>query len=116
MITLQQLRQDQGMILHEENLQTLHEHEFLFSLVTYVKQKLPESIIDKKEMWNHIYEKYICIEKEESVLYDREGNPVPRPQKDEDQPSRYISLEQDAEYIFASFQQAYHMNLFEQQG
>lgn len=59
-----------------------------------------------------IFEEYIN-QKEETVEIDRQGNPMPVYEKDTKQ---YYSLKYDAEYIYASFMQAYGMDLLEQQG
>ncbi|RST57682.1 hypothetical protein D5F11_021725 [Siminovitchia terrae] len=65
------------------------------------------------DLWNHIYESFIHIESKQLIEYDRKGNPMP---VREDEDKKFIDLSKDTEYIFASFQQAYNMNLFEQQG
>lgn len=71
--------------------------------------------IEALELWNHIYETLIKIEQKKPIEYDRLGNPMPV-NDDDDEDKNYIDFEQDAQYIFASFQQAYTMNLYEQQG
>lgn len=53
------------------------------------------------------------IEMEEPKL-DRTGNPVPTP-KGEDN-AEVLDYEQDAEYIYASFMQAYGIDLIDEQG
>ncbi|AAU85095.1 hypothetical protein BCBBV1cgp48 [Bacillus phage BCASJ1c] len=63
------------------------------------------------ELWNHIYEEFIHIEDKQRIEYDLKGNLMPQKEQ-----KRLIDFERDAEYIFASFQQAYHMNLFKEQG
>lgn len=69
-----------------------------------------EQVID---LWNHIHDNFIGKTEKQHARYDIGGNPMPdRP--NEDKP--VISLKQDAELIFASFQQAYGINLFQQQG
>lgn len=65
------------------------------------------------ELWNYIYESFIHIESKQPIEYDRKGNPMPV--RDEDK-KNFIDLDKDAEYIYASFQQAYNMNLYQQQG
>lgn len=65
------------------------------------------------DLWNYIYESFIKIESKQPIEYDRKGNPMPI--RDEDNES-FIDLDKDAGYIFSSFQQAYNMNLFQQQG
>lgn len=68
---------------------------------------------DSTKLWNYIYTNYIEQENKRPIQYDRKGNPMP-PKPSENKP--VYDLEQDAEHIYASFQQAYEMNLFEQQG
>lgn len=63
-------------------------------------------------LWNYIYENFIHIENKQSIKYDLKGNPLPV----QEETKRPIDLDKDAEYIFASFQQAYGMNLFHEQG
>ncbi|WP_313430001.1 Gp15 family bacteriophage protein [Siminovitchia terrae] len=65
------------------------------------------------DLWNHIYESFIHTESKQPIEYDRKGNPMP---VIEDDNKKFIDLDKDAEFIFASFQQAYGMNLYEQQG
>lgn len=64
------------------------------------------------DLWNHIYENYIQVESKRPIEYDRKGNPLPY-QKESKQS---IDFNKDAEYIFASFQQAYNINLYREQG
>ena len=59
-----------------------------------------------------IFEEYIN-QKEETIEKDRQGNLMPVYEKDTKQ---YYSLKYDAEYIYASFMQAYGIDLIEQQG
>lgn len=63
-------------------------------------------------LWNYIYEKFIHIETKQIIEYDRNGVPLPV-QKEQKQS---IDIDVDSEYIFASFQQAYNINLFREQG
>lgn len=63
-------------------------------------------------LWNHIYERFIHIESKQPIEYDRKGNPLPV-QKEQ---KTFINLDKDAEYIYASFRQAYNMNLYKEQG
>jgi len=76
---------------------------------------LNESIKGKEaiELWNYIYKEFIDIEFKQPIEYDLKGNPMPsRKEKSE----KIIDIHKDAEYIYASFQQAYGMNLFKEQG
>lgn len=68
-----------------------------------------ESSVD---LWNYVYETFIHVESKQPIEYDRKGNPMPV-QKELKQT---IDFGKDAEHIFASFQQAYGMNLFQMQG
>ncbi|WP_342512251.1 Gp15 family bacteriophage protein [Sporosarcina sp. FSL K6-1522] len=67
---------------------------------------------DTNQLWNYVYVKFIHVEDKRPIEYDRKGNPMPVQKESK----KSIDFEKDAEYIFASFQQAYGMNLFEQQG
>jgi hypothetical protein len=63
------------------------------------------------EIFQKICEMYIELEKPK---LDRLGEPVPSPKgQDNDQ---VLDYEQDAEYIYASFMQAYGIDLIDQQG
>lgn len=59
-----------------------------------------------------IFEEYVKQE-EKAQEYDIKGNPMPVYTKDKE---RFYSLKHDAEYIYASFMQAYGIDLIEQQG
>lgn len=75
---------------------------------------LPEySITDKEKILYQIFQMSIGDDVEKNVPVDLEGNPMP--QADEE-PKRYFSLKQDAEYIFAAFVKEYGIDLFEMQG
>ncbi len=66
-------------------------------------------------LWNYIYESFIHIETTKVIEYDLQGNPMPG-QEDEGNEVQLIDLEKDAEYIYSSFRQAYHINLMVEQG
>lgn len=65
------------------------------------------------ELWNYIYLNFIHVETKEIVKRDLLGKPVPVPKQDK---KKVIDFEQDAKYIYASFRQAYGINLFEEHG
>src|SRR5690625_4185154 len=65
------------------------------------------------DLWNFIYEEFIEIESKQPIEYDLKGNPMPIKTGDK---KKFIDLDKDAEFIFASFKQAYNMNLYEEQG
>lgn len=71
----------------------------------------PEDIV---AVWDYINEHFLRTKKER-VVYDLHGNPMPVA-KDEDEDVRLIDFEVDAQEIYASFVQAYNINLFEAQG
>lgn len=72
------------------------------------------------KIYLEIFEKHIKIVKaiDEVDRYDIEGNVLPkRPKNDaDDEEGPEFSLKYDGEYIFASFMQAYHIDLIEEQG
>lgn len=92
---------------------TLREHEkaeICLALLLDEPVKGEEAI----NLWNYIYEQFIYIKVERPIEYDLKGNPLPVLEHEENQ--QFMDLEQDAEYIFASFKQAYGMNLYQEQG
>lgn len=63
-------------------------------------------------VWKDVFEKYMKPTKSKPAKYDIAGNPMPDPEKNDE---ITLDLQQDAEYIYASFIQAYNINLFERQ-
>lgn len=76
------------------------------------RQHIPFDFETQYNTFLSIFEEYVKQE-EKSQEYDRQGNPMPVYEKDTKQ---YYSLKYDAEYIYASFMQAYGIDLLEQQG
>ena len=66
------------------------------------------------DLWLAIKEDYIDASQDEDKAYDLKGNPLPKPKSDENQ-KLLIDFKKDAEYIFASFLQAYGINLLYEQ-
>lgn len=66
------------------------------------------------DLWNFIYESFINAESKKVVRYDLKGNPMP--DKKPESQGKIIDFEVDAGHIYASFLQAYNINLFEMQG
>lgn len=66
------------------------------------------------ELWNYIHENFIEIKAKQAIQYDLKGNPMPLMEEEDSDP--VIDIAQDAEYIYASFMQAYKINLFAEQG
>src|SRR5690625_7076940 len=64
------------------------------------------------DLWNYVFSNFIEIENKQPIEYDRKGNPMPVVNDHK----KMIDFDKDAEYIFASFRQAYGMNLFYEQG
>lgn len=79
-----------------------------------------ELLLDEQEhtpsvgLWNYIFENFITEIADEPVRYDLKGNPL-RKQISNNNESN-MCIDQDAKYIYASFKQAYNIDLFEQQG
>ena len=75
-----------------------------------------EDIKDEKSIliWNYIFTSFIKFENKQPLEYDLKGNPMPVAEEEEQEPT--MSLEQDAEYIYASFKQAYDINLYKEHG
>lgn len=65
---------------------------------------------DRINIFKDICEMYIEFEKPKT---DRLGNPMPAPKQENNQ---VLDYEQDAEYIYASFMQAYGIDLIDEQG
>lgn len=66
------------------------------------------------DLWNYIYDNYIKFEDKRPIEYDIKGNPMPSMEDSEEK--KVIDLKEDSEYIFASFMQAYKIDLYESQG
>ncbi|MEA1855585.1 Gp15 family bacteriophage protein [Cytobacillus sp. OWB-43] len=94
-------------VLYDEVLNPLEKAETALNLLIGC---VPDS--DVIDMWNLIYQEFIKIENETSIEYDLQGNPMPVQQEHE----QLIDLSIDAEFIYASFQQAYGVNLYKEQG
>ncbi len=76
-----------------------------------------EVIGDLIGMWNHIYKEYITSQTRTPVQYDIAGNLMPTMDEDEDDDREpHFDFSQDAGLIYASFLDAYDIDLFEQQG
>ena len=97
-------------ILNEEEMTPLEQAQLIVHLLT------GQELYDIKEVvdcWIYIKEHFLEIEKE-TVQYDLLGNPMPKA-KDEEEREKLIDFEQDAEYIYASFLQAYGINILKVQ-
>lgn len=97
-------------VLDNESLRDFDKAKVCLSLI------LDEQGYDELEtipIWNYIYLNFIHVESKEIVKKDLLGNPVPTPKEEKE---RVIEFDQDANYIYASFMQAYGINLIEEQG
>ena len=65
-------------------------------------------------IFNQVFSDYINQGKEQEIETDLAGNPLPANYKKDKE--NFYSLKHDAEYIYASFQQAYGIDLIEEQG
>ncbi|WP_028125650.1 Gp15 family bacteriophage protein [Eremococcus coleocola] len=70
------------------------------------------------EIYQAILDEHILDNASEDVVRDISGNIIPLPKKESDdkQEKRNYSLRYDSDYIYASFLQAYNIDLFEAQG
>lgn len=66
------------------------------------------------DLWIHIKKNYIDTKKPEKPQLDIKGNPMPVVKEKEDN-KKVIDLSLDAEFIYASFRQAYQINLLKEQ-
>ena len=97
-------------ILKEEELTMLEKAYLIVRLMTGEGLEDMDEIVD---CWVYIKENFLELKKE-MVQYDLLGNPMPQAVEEEEQ-ERLIDFELDAEYIYASFLQAYGINLFKVQ-
>ena len=95
-------------VLEDQSLRDYEKAEINLELL------LNETLNGKEavELWNYVYEQFIEIKSKQPIEYDLKGNPMPVVKEQK----KMIDFDKDAEYIFASFQQAYGMNLFKEQG
>lgn len=89
-----------------------------YKVILGVNMMLGVSFLLPFEKWHEIFDSvfstFVINKSEEKVETDLDGNPMP-PKYKEDTKNNY-SLKHDADYIFASFYQAYRIDLIEQQG
>ncbi|HEP7232629.1 TPA: bacteriophage Gp15 family protein [Streptococcus pyogenes] len=66
------------------------------------------------DLWVYIKTNFIDVERPEKPQLDIKGNPMPVLKEKEDN-KKVIDLSLDAEFIYASFRQAYQINLLKEQ-
>lgn len=93
-------------VLEDKDLRDYERAEICLGLL--IDQPLESPKID---LWNHIYQEFIHVETKRPVDYDLKGNPLP-----EKESKNTIDFDKDAEFIYASFLQAYNINLFKAHG
>lgn len=97
-------------LLNDDELSDIVQIEI--GLKMLIGTNLDDHTLEKKaEIFTKLFEETIGKEERENQPVDIEGNPMP--QKKEE---RVYDLKQDAEYIYASFVQAYGLDLFKMQG
>lgn len=97
-------------VLHDKTLRDQEKAEINLAILLGVHLKGNEAV----NLWNYIYENFIYTEKKKPIQYDLAGNPMPTP--DDGEEESHIDIEQDAEYLYASFMQAYQIDLYKSQG
>ncbi|WP_438310795.1 Gp15 family bacteriophage protein [Sporosarcina sp. FA9] len=93
-------------VFDDEDLRTYESAAICLALL------LGDDIAPTLDLWNHVYFEFIQVDNEQSIEYDRKGNPMPVQKESK----KSIDFNKDAEYIYASFRQAYNINLHREQG
>lgn len=91
------------------------ETQIITGIALLFDEPLEGTLEEQTDIFNQAYTALFGIDEDE-VEYDILGNPMPKRNKDEEAPELPYDLQQDAEYIYASFLQDYNIDLFEQQG
>lgn len=87
------------------------------ALYLFFGQYLQESLEDQSHILTQLFEVFIEAQDDNNdVQYDIAGNVMPTHYTEDKESIDYYDLTQDAPYIYASFLQDYHMDLFQQQG
>lgn len=98
-------------VLEDDVMNDIEKLQVAIEIMTGQVIEDPEIIV---RLWDHIDKTFIRT-KVEPVAYDRHGNPMPVAVDEEDN-IQVIDFEVDAQEIYASFRQAYGINLLEEQG
>ncbi|KAA0941621.1 hypothetical protein FQ087_20920 [Sporosarcina sp. ANT_H38] len=93
-------------VFDDEDLRTYESAEICLSLL------LGDDVTPTLDLWNHVYSEFIHVDNKQSVEYDRKGNPMPVQKENK----KAVDYSKDAGYIYASFRQAYNINLYHEQG
>ena len=63
-----------------------------------------------------VIDEFITMDSNKNQLTDILGNPIELPEEEQEEKEKVYDLKQDAEYIYASFMQDYHIDLHSQLG
>lgn len=98
-------------LLNDEELDDITKTHLGINMLLGVSFLCP--LEESRRIFDQLYEAYFVPEEEEVPL-DRAGNPMPASKREKKEQS--ICFVHDAEAIFASFVQAYNIDLVEEQG
>lgn len=100
----------------DEAIHMLYKPHFALKMLTGVTFDWI-SIEQAMNLYKDIFKEHIEIKSalDDVVEYDLAGNPLPKFSND-DEDEKIYSLKYDSGYIYASFLQAYNIDLFEEQG
>ncbi|GAB2022061.1 bacteriophage Gp15 family protein [Pseudolactococcus yaeyamensis] len=88
--------------------------KFQFALLMLTGVNFEIDAYAARDLYQAIFDEHIKIKKIKKQHFDRQGNPLPE-MKSEDDDKIHYSLTYDGDYIFASFMQAYGIDLIEVQ-
>ncbi|MER2008439.1 MAG: bacteriophage Gp15 family protein [Psychrobacillus sp.] len=90
------------------------ELQILLGIKMLFDEPLDMPIDEQAKIFFEAYQSLIGNDADKDIEYDLLGNPMPRHAEEESE--QLYDLQQDAEYIYASFMQDYGIDLIEQQG
>ena len=90
------------------------ELQILLGIQMLFDDPLDMPINEQAKVFFEAYQSLIGNDADRDMEYDLLGNPMPR--QSEEESEQFYDLQQDAEYIYASFMQDYGIDLIEQQG
>lgn len=102
---------------HDDKVHTLIKGYVALEILTGVNLSSRIDVEESFKLFELVFDTHIVSQSAEtSPLVDLEGNPLPIQYKKEVAEKPVYSLVHDSDYIFASFMQAYNLDLIEQQG
>lgn len=93
-------------VFGDEDLRTIDSAEICLALL------LGDDVVPTLDLWNYVYSEFLHVDNKQSIEYDRKGNPMPIQKESK----KAVDYSKDAGYIYASFRQAYNINLYHEQG